>query len=454
MKITIEITPEELHDLLHRIGPEVLTVFNAVAREVASSLPKIQSPAPDLEAAPPVSAVVVSVPPAANAGIQPTQRVEPPALRQPVPAYRSELELTSDSEPMKAQVPANPSPQQRRSKGERKAIRQAKVQARQQAFEAERKKNEAIQAEKARADAEHRETLRLRRETEQELKQKRKELEGLSEQLQEHFNPPPLPPEPEAEACSVETTVGRIGTAALERTEALEIAGRGDSELHGLIKGIMCAAVRMERHQKVPTTLAQAAATVCSRCDVVSPDEPCATDLHHWLRDYAHAHGVYLNHMRRDAPATKKQAADAVKRIHRSTLNPKAPVRKAVIPKPKKTNHNDRVQAMADLLGGRELVLLVNSGVRPHVIERAAKENIKIRWVTYEGHSSIETVRPDIEDPGVGAVMAMIRWLPHAANQAKEIAQARGTPYITVPGGFGLNSLANAMFAQASRQFA
>jgi hypothetical protein len=107
------------------------------------------------------------------------------------------------------------------------------------------------------------------------------------------------------------------------------------------------------------------------------------------------------------------------------------------------------VRAVADLLHGREVVLIggvERSGSR-NLIERAFKLD-KLNWITTRPHESITHFEPAVARPNVALVLLAIRWSSHSYGDVKDYCDKYGKPIVYLTAGYNPNQIAHQILTQ------
>ncbi|MBX9580987.1 MAG: hypothetical protein K2X87_11820, partial [Gemmataceae bacterium] len=108
------------------------------------------------------------------------------------------------------------------------------------------------------------------------------------------------------------------------------------------------------------------------------------------------------------------------------------------------------VAEVADLLQGRELVLIGGQARQQHKAALCRAFGLAdIRWVCTPDHTSFTVFEPDIARPEVAVVVLAIRWSNHDYDGVKSYCEAYDKPLIRLPGGYNANQVAHHILAQA-----
>jgi hypothetical protein len=110
------------------------------------------------------------------------------------------------------------------------------------------------------------------------------------------------------------------------------------------------------------------------------------------------------------------------------------------------------VKKLAQLLGGKKIVMI---GGRPRKEAIAKIEQAfatEVIWPPSVPHQSHYDFKPMITNEEVGLVLLLIRWSSHSYAAIEALCKAHGKLLVRVPGGYNVNSLANAVLAQVGKQ--
>lgn len=212
---------------------------------------------------------------------------------------------------------------------------------------------------------------------------------------------------------------------------------------------------RLAEHGELSRKVLQDLAALASRANVFKVASRSGAELRAWVKTKAGPANLKLRYMRGNDPASAARARQAMNALWDELSIPEERPVPAVNEErraKKAMKTLNKVEQLAALLSGRELLLVSNDGAREHLIPRAAEAGIRVRWVEWKSAAS---VRSEVHNPEVAAIVAMVRWLPHAATDAlTPMCQAADMPLVRAPGGFGLIPLASAVLKQASRKIA
>jgi hypothetical protein len=119
-------------------------------------------------------------------------------------------------------------------------------------------------------------------------------------------------------------------------------------------------------------------------------------------------------------------------------------------PAPKAEKHSPEVPAAADLLRGRELVLIGGQNRPQHKASLVRALGLAdIRWIVTEEHTSFTHFEADVARPEVALVLLAIRWSSHDYESVKQYCEQYGKPLVRLPGGYNANQVAHHIMAQA-----
>jgi hypothetical protein len=107
------------------------------------------------------------------------------------------------------------------------------------------------------------------------------------------------------------------------------------------------------------------------------------------------------------------------------------------------------VRAVADLLRGREVVLIggVERSASARAIERAfALSNLN--WISTRPHESVTIFEPSVARPDVAVVLLAIRWASHSYGDVKDYCEKYGKPMVYLTGGYNPNQIAHQILQQ------
>ncbi|QEG26075.1 hypothetical protein GobsT_08100 [Gemmata obscuriglobus] len=107
------------------------------------------------------------------------------------------------------------------------------------------------------------------------------------------------------------------------------------------------------------------------------------------------------------------------------------------------------VRAAADLLRGRELVLI--GGVERPAARRALEAALglsRLNWLSTRPHESVTYFEPAVARPAVAAVLLAIRWSSHSYGDVKDYCDKYGKPIVYLAAGYNPNQVAHQILAQ------
>ena len=111
------------------------------------------------------------------------------------------------------------------------------------------------------------------------------------------------------------------------------------------------------------------------------------------------------------------------------------------------------VTTAAQLLKEKRLVLIGGDcrAARKEALERAfgLKELV---WVETKPGQSVNSFVPFVARPDVAAVLLAIRWSSHGFVEVRQICDRYDKPLVWLPGGYGVNQVANLIMAQCSER--
>jgi hypothetical protein len=107
------------------------------------------------------------------------------------------------------------------------------------------------------------------------------------------------------------------------------------------------------------------------------------------------------------------------------------------------------VARVRELLAGKKVVLIGGES-RPEAIRRieAAFQLSALNWVETKSHEAVDNFEPHIADPDVTLVILAIRWSSHSFGDVKRFCDQFGKPLVRLPGGYGINQLAQQILEQ------
>jgi hypothetical protein len=107
------------------------------------------------------------------------------------------------------------------------------------------------------------------------------------------------------------------------------------------------------------------------------------------------------------------------------------------------------VRAVADLLRGREVVLIggVERSASARAIERAFGLS-QLNWISTRPHESVSIFEPSVARPDVAVVLLAIRWASHSYGDVKNYCEKYGKPMVYLTGGYNPNQIAHQILQQ------
>lgn len=107
------------------------------------------------------------------------------------------------------------------------------------------------------------------------------------------------------------------------------------------------------------------------------------------------------------------------------------------------------VRAVADLLRGREVVLIggVERAASARAIERAFGLS-RLNWISTRPHESVTIFEPAVARPETAVVLLAIRWASHSYGDVKDYCDKYGKPMVYLTGGYNPNQIAHQILAQ------
>lgn len=110
---------------------------------------------------------------------------------------------------------------------------------------------------------------------------------------------------------------------------------------------------------------------------------------------------------------------------------------------------SEEVRAVAELLRGRELVLI--GGVERPAARRAVERAFglsALNWISTRPHESVTIFEPAVARPEVAAVLLAVRWSSHSYGDVKDYCDKYGKPIVYLTGGYNPNQVAHQILAQ------
>jgi hypothetical protein len=113
------------------------------------------------------------------------------------------------------------------------------------------------------------------------------------------------------------------------------------------------------------------------------------------------------------------------------------------------SNPTADVLAVRGYLKNKTIVIVGGNSVeeKRQAIKRAFALN-DVVWVESRHHQSIERFKPAIIRPDVKVVILLVRWSSHSYHDLKPFCDQHGKLFVSVPGGYNPNQLANQIMAQ------
>jgi hypothetical protein len=107
------------------------------------------------------------------------------------------------------------------------------------------------------------------------------------------------------------------------------------------------------------------------------------------------------------------------------------------------------VQAVAELLRGREVVLIggVERPTSARSIERAFGLSC-LNWISTRPHESVTIFEPAVARPETAVVLLAIRWASHSYGDVKDYCEKYGKPLVYLTGGYNPNQIAHQILTQ------
>lgn len=157
-------------------------------------------------------------------------------------------------------------------------------------------------------------------------------------------------------------------------------------------------------------------------------------------------------HEAADAPAPPDEPAPFHPPHARQDAGAAAPSVLPALPDEAPGHFPAHVQAARTLLGGRRVVLLGGVPSAPH--RAALIRSLDLReldWIGSDEYAHGTHARAHVTADTAVVILA-IRWMGHAHNALRDVAQAMQVPYVMHPGGLSPSSVAWQVMHQASRQ--
>ncbi len=119
-------------------------------------------------------------------------------------------------------------------------------------------------------------------------------------------------------------------------------------------------------------------------------------------------------------------------------------------PPPRSQHLSHEVEEVAELLEGREIVL-IGGQARP-LHRDALKQAFRladVRWLSTPEHTSFTVFESDIARPEVALVILAIRWSNHDYDHVRDYCERYGKPLVRLPGGYNANQVGHHILTQA-----
>jgi hypothetical protein len=123
--------------------------------------------------------------------------------------------------------------------------------------------------------------------------------------------------------------------------------------------------------------------------------------------------------------------------------------RPAPEPEPGEEEPSSEVRAVAEMLRGREAVLI--GGVERPAARRAIERAFalaELNWISTRPHESITVFEPAVARPEVALVILAIRWASHSYGDVKDYCEKYGKPMVYLTAGYNPNQVAHQILAQ------
>ncbi|MFO0802623.1 MAG: hypothetical protein U0791_05805 [Gemmataceae bacterium] len=119
-------------------------------------------------------------------------------------------------------------------------------------------------------------------------------------------------------------------------------------------------------------------------------------------------------------------------------------------PAPKPEKYSPAVTAAADLLRGKEIVLIGGQDRPKHKAALIRAFGLTdIRWIVTPEHTSYTHFEADVARPEVALVLLAIRWSSHDYESVKTYCDQYGKPLVRLPGGYNANQVGHHIMSQA-----
>lgn len=124
--------------------------------------------------------------------------------------------------------------------------------------------------------------------------------------------------------------------------------------------------------------------------------------------------------------------------------------RPEIDPVPRAHRPSPDVVAAAELLRGREIVLIGGQNRPNHKAALMKAFNLTdVRWIVTPEHTSFTVFEPDVAAPEVALVLLAIRWSSHDYDSVRTYCDQYGKPLVRLPGGYNANQVAHHIMSQA-----
>ena len=124
--------------------------------------------------------------------------------------------------------------------------------------------------------------------------------------------------------------------------------------------------------------------------------------------------------------------------------------RPEVDPAPKAEKYSAEVLASANLLRGREMVLIGGQNRPKHKAALMKAFGLTdLRWIVTPEHTSYTHFESDVARPEVALVLLAIRWSSHDYESVKLYCDQYGKPLVRLPGGYNANQVGHHIMTQA-----
>lgn len=130
-------------------------------------------------------------------------------------------------------------------------------------------------------------------------------------------------------------------------------------------------------------------------------------------------------------------------------VNEYVATRPVATPVPDAEEPSPEVRAVAELLRGREAVLI--GGVERPAARRAIERAFGLsglNWVSTRPHESVTIFEPAVARTGVAVVLLAIRWASHSYGDVKGYCEKYGKPLVYLTAGYNPNQVAHQILAQ------